>query len=200
MNRRPYRLFATLGTLLAVVALQACADPNDATPNTAQTTAPAPASAASKGARAGADPLRTPRPSHKTKIPFQVEGAATAEPGQAVDVEIALTALADARGLTIEFKPGEGLEILAGGEPEHVAVWARGDGALRSLSVVSDQPGTAYVHVHVSGRFEGRDMGGAYAVPITIGGAPAASLKSADTPFELDEEGQLLIQVPGEPR
>jgi hypothetical protein len=173
-------LFAILGLVALLASVHGCADARDTS--------------------AGPDRSAASSAAPKSKIPIQVEGRAASDPGQPVDVEISVTALSDARGVSIEFMPGEDLEILAGGEPVRHAIWTRGDAAVQTLSVVSHQSGTAYVKVHVTALFDGHARGAAYAIPVVIGGDPRANLKTADTPYVLDDDGQLLIQVPGERR
>jgi hypothetical protein len=145
-------------------------------------------------------PAASPSATTKSKIPIRVRGGAQTAAGVPVSVEIELTALSATDSLEVEFRAGDGLEIVSGATTVRYGAWAVGEGAVESLTVVSEQPGTAYVYVHLHGRFEGYERGSAYGIAIAVGGAAGAARKSGDAPIALDEEGQLLIRVPGERR
>ena len=117
-----------------------------------------------------------------------------------VAVAIELTALSDTESLEVEFRAGEGAEIVSGEETVRYGPWAIGEGVVETLTVVCERPGTAYVYVHLRGRFDGYERGTAYGIAIAVGGEAAAAMTADDTPIELDEDGQLLIRVPGERR
>lgn len=137
--------------------------------------------------------------SGKTSAPLSISYSVPAvnAVNDKVQVVITIKPVPDVAGLTLKISAGEGLSLPDGDTQKNYGDQLRNTMITETVVVTPSTDGVLYLNVFVTGRFNGKQMTRAGAVPIKVGLDNKKMLKKSG-PSTTDAKGQKITIMPAE--